>query len=57
MNVQVESDGKMMREDVDLDYENKYIKINGPAVESRTPAKLMYHTTEVTFSILSSIVI
>ena len=50
MEYQANNDGEMMKEDVGLDYEDNYIKINGPPVNDKTPAKLIYHTTEVAIS-------
>ena len=45
-------DGEMMTEDVCLDYNEKYIKINAQALEGKTPVMVIYDNTEVKFIIL-----
>ena len=52
MEVTVNDDGQMMREDVGLDYRDKIIKIDAPPIDGKTGARMIHHTTEVKFSIL-----
>ena len=41
-----------MREDVALDFGDNLLKIEPPALDGKTPAILMHHIEEVSFSIL-----
>ena len=43
----------MMREEVCLDYRGNLIKIEASAIDGKTPAIMMYHTTEVNLNVLT----
>ena len=48
----VKDDGNMMREDVDLDYEENVIIINTPPMDGKTPGQLMHHIPQVNLTLL-----
>ena len=44
MKYVVNDDGEMMRQDVDLSYENKYIRIDTATLDGKTPATIVHDT-------------
>ena len=48
----VKDDGNMMREDVDLDYEENLIKINTPPMDGKTPGQLVHYIPQVNLTLL-----
>ena len=51
MQYVVNDDGEMMKQDVDLSFENKYIQINTAPLDGMTFATIIHDTTEVKFDI------
>ena len=49
VNLDVNTDGEMVNEDVGPDYRDNYIRINAPALEGKTPVTVIHDTTEVNF--------
>ena len=43
----INDDGQTMREGVDLNYQQNYIKIEAPALDGKTPATMIHEVSKV----------
>ena len=53
----VNDDGKMMSQNVGLNYRENSIMVKAPAVYGKTPATMMHEFSEVKINILSFVVV